>query len=380
MLFVELPPHEVDVNVHPAKTEVRFVRGTIVYDLIRDAVRAAIGSSKAAVTPFAERKVETVATRAIETSPAIFEDNPPVPRPTKEELRSAFRLQALPPIPQQQKMEMGFEPQQARHPQAEEVLRDQFGPAGGDDQLAAFVATPVEPAVEPVDSMPAPVLVYGHRIGCLGSRGVENAGSQLKPAQNLSLAPDEINPLGQMHNSFIIAIDRSGLLLIDQHVAHERILFEQHWRALRGKRVETQRLLIPETLDLSPAQAATFDQLLPELEQNGFELGRLSGRTIVIKAIPAMLTGGMAQSLLMELLDAIEDDRRGLSLDELQAEIAAVLACRAAVKINMPLAPEKIRWLIDELLKMENPATCPHGRPIILRITAREIERGFQRS
>jgi len=138
-------------------------------------------------------------------------------------------------------------------------------------------------------------------------------------------------------------------------------------------------LLLPETLDLTPAQAAAFDQLLPELEENGFELGRLSGRTIAIKAMPAMLPPGTAQSLLAELLDAIEHERRGLTIDELRAEIAAGLACRAAIKINLPLAPEKMRWLIDQLLTADNPATCPHGRPIILRITAREIERGFQR-
>ena len=123
-----------------------------------------------------------------------------------------------------------------------------------------------------------------------------------------------------------------------------------------------------------------FDQLLPELEENGFELGMLSGRTVAIKAMPAMLAPGTAQALLAELLEAIEEERRGLSLDELRAEIAASLACRAAIKINMPLAPEKMRWLIDELLRMENPATCPHGRPIILRITSREIEKGFQRT
>jgi DNA mismatch repair protein MutL len=95
--------------------------------------------------------------------------------------------------------------------------------------------------------------------------------------------------------------------------------------------------------------------------------------------MPAMLDAGTSQALLIELLDAIEENRRGLSLDELHAEIAASLACRAAIKINMPLAPEKMRWLIDELLTMDNPATCPHGRPIVLRITAREIEKGFQR-
>lgn len=378
MLFVELPPNEVDVNVHPAKTEVRFVRGTIIHDLIRDAVRASIGSAKAAATSFTEKRFEPDVSRPVETATTFDPRAEKPPQLSREELRSAFRLQAPPPaepLPQQQKMDLGFEPQ----PESERV-----GTASGSErapdvadvsaeEIELTVSTAAEPAVsfEPAR--------YGNRIGCLGARGADS-NSQLKPAQNLTLAADEINPIGQLHNSFIIAADRSGLLLIDQHVAHERILFEQHWRALRNKRIEVQRLLIPETIDLTPAQASAFDQLLPELEENGFELGRLSGRTIAIKSVPAMLAAGAAQSLLLELLDAVEENRRGLSLDELRAEIAAGLACRAAIKINMTLAPEKMRWLIDELLKMENPATCPHGRPIILRITAREIERGFQRS
>jgi DNA mismatch repair protein MutL len=371
MLFVELPPHEVDVNVHPAKTEVRFMRGTIVHDLIRDAVRAAIGSAKAGATSFVEKKIEP----AVSAPAAILQADDPFrerqPSPSREELRSAFRLQQQPPArpqPQQQKIDLGFGAQ----PEPE-----RFGAASGVEPSPGVSAAPTE---EPDDSAGAEPARYGNRIGCLGARGVDSAGSQLKPAQNLTLVADEINPIGQLHNSFIIAADRAGLLLIDQHVAHERILFEQHWRALRGKRVEVQRMLIPDTIDLTPAQASAFDQLLPELEENGFELGRLSGRTVAIRAVPAMLAPGAAQSLLAELLDAIEEDRKGLSLDELRAEIAAGLACRAAIKINMELAPEKMRWLIDELLKMENPATCPHGRPIILRITVREIERGFQRA
>jgi DNA mismatch repair protein MutL len=372
MLFVELPPHEVDVNVHPAKTEVRFVRGTVVYDLIRDAVRGAIGSAKAGATSFVEKKFEPVISESAASPHAddLFRERRP--SLSREELRSGFRFQAPPvqPQPQQQKIDLGFSAQ----PEPE-----RFG-AGADIELAPDVPAPSIEAIEPGASAVAEPARYGNRIGCLGARGADSATSQLKPAQNLTLVADEINPIGQLHNSFIIAADRAGLLLIDQHVAHERILFEMHWRALRGKRVEVQRMLIPETIDLTPAQASAFDQLLPELEENGFELGRLSGRTVAIKAVPAMLLPGAAQSLLAELLDAIEEDRKGLSLDELRAEIAAGLACRAAIKINMELAPEKTRWLIDELLKMENPATCPHGRPIILRITAREIERGFQRS
>jgi DNA mismatch repair protein MutL len=369
MIFVALAPDEVDVNVHPAKTEVRFVRSAIVHDLVRDAVRDAISAAKAAATRFndtrfIDKRPEPPAAKPPEMpEPVIFrEQAPPVSR---DEMRSAFRLQVpqpLPPLPQQQKIDLSFK----RQPDLPEPIIEV---APGEIEAIA----PEEPA----SNEPADPLRYGTHIGCLGARGVSS--EHLKPAQNLTLDADEINPLGQLHNSFIIAVDRTGLLLIDQHVAHERILFEQHWRALRGKRVDVQRLLIPETFELSPAQAASLDQLAPELEANGFEIGMLSGRTIAIKAMPAMLAPGTAQALFTELLEAIEEERRGLSLDELRSEIAASLACRAAIKINMTLAPEKMHWLIEELLRMENPATCPHGRPIILRITAREIEKGFQR-
>jgi DNA mismatch repair protein MutL len=366
MLFVELPPNEVDVNVHPQKIEVRFVRGAIVFDLVRDAVRASIGAAKAAVTRFSEPESENVESSY---SGGIHESE--APKLSREELRSAFRLQAPPPAPprpQQQKMELGFSNGMAET----EPIETPFD---------AFPVVESEAAPEPGGALaPAEPLRVSRFLGCLGARGPEATVTGLKPAQNLTLIADEVNPLGQLHNSFIIAADRTGLLLIDQHVAHERILFEQHWRALRRKRIEVQRLLLPETIDLSPAQAAAFDQLLPELDENGFEIGRLSGRTIAIKAMPAMLDAGIGKSLLIELLDAIERERRGLSMDEIHAEIAASLACRAAIKINMPLTSEKMRWLVDELMKMENPATCPHGRPIILRITAREIEKGFQRT
>ncbi len=381
MIFVVIPPNEVDVNVHPAKTEVRFLRSAIVHDLVRDAVRDAISAAKAAVTRFPEKRPEPATPKPHAPSePVVFREN--APHVSREEMRSAFRLQVPqppPPPPQQQKIDLGFKrPTESRETEALISPPDPSLP----DQQADIDEPPItreEIALEePANREPDEPLRYGKHIGCLGARGVEN--EHLKPAQNLTLVADEINPIGQLHNSFIIAADRTGLLLIDQHVAHERILFEQHWRALRGKRVEVQRMLIPEMLELSPAQATVFDQLLPELEENGFELGMLSGRTIAIKAMPAMLAPGTAQALLAELLEAIEEERRGLSLDELRAEIAASLACRAAIKINMPLAPEKMRWLIDELLRMENPATCPHGRPIILRLTAREIEKGFQRT
>ena len=188
-----------------------------------------------------------------------------------------------------------------------------------------------------------------------------------------------IRPLGQLEESFIIATDDEGLLLIDQHVAHERVLFDKY-RALEAeRRSESQQLLVPETFDLTPAQAAVFDDLAPELEKYGFELMRLSGRTVAIKAVPADLPGSEARNMLFELLETVDAEKKSSARETLRDEIAASLACHAAIKVNMPLAPEKMVWLIDRLLQTSSPTTCPHGRPVILRLRTRDILKGFHR-
>ncbi|MGH9908528.1 MAG: hypothetical protein ACRD8U_23450, partial [Pyrinomonadaceae bacterium] len=188
-----------------------------------------------------------------------------------------------------------------------------------------------------------------------------------------------IRPLGQLEESFIIATDDEGLLLIDQHVAHERVLFDKY-RALESARVaESQTLLIPETFDLTPAQAAVFDFVAKELESYGFDLMRLSGRTVAIKATPADLPASEARNMLAEVLDTVDAEKKGAARETLRDEIAASLACHAAIKVNMPLAPEKMRWLIDRLLNTSSPTTCPHGRPVILRLATRDILKGFHR-
>jgi DNA mismatch repair protein MutL len=189
-----------------------------------------------------------------------------------------------------------------------------------------------------------------------------------------------IRPLGQLEESFIIATDDEGLLLIDQHVAHERILFDKYRRLEASRPAESQNLLLPETFDLTPAQAAAFDAIAEELETYGFGLMRLSGRTVAVRAVPADLPPGEARNMLTEVLDTVDAEKRGAARATLRDEIAASLACRAAIKINTPLAVEKMRWLIDRLLLTSSPTTCPHGRPVILRLATRDIEKGFHRS
>ena len=142
---------------------------------------------------------------------------------------------------------------------------------------------------------------------------------------------------------------------------------------------EVQQLLIPETLALSPAEAEAFSVIQPELESMGIEAMQLSGRTIAIKTAPSGLTSNDVLTLVQELLAVVERERRNFTVERIRDAIAASLACKAAIKVNMPLTTEKMQWLIDELMKTQNPMTCPHGRPSIMRMELRDIERGFKR-
>jgi DNA mismatch repair protein MutL len=183
-----------------------------------------------------------------------------------------------------------------------------------------------------------------------------------------------------LHDSFIIAVDDEGLLLIDQHVAHERILFDKYRAREDARGIESQQLLIPETVELTPAQTMAFDFAEEVLEQLGFGLVRLSGRTVAVKAVPADIGAREASNLLAELLDTVDPEKRGGAQATLRDDIAASLACKAAVKINMRLTAEKMQWLVDRLLFTTSPTTCPHGRPVVLRLTMKDIERGFHRT
>jgi len=336
LLFVETPLEEVDVNVHPAKTEVRFRRQAAVADAVREAVRAALASANYVQAqeqeqvyfdvPEVQEQVvtATAAVSSITPQPRIeFIPTPPPPMP--------------PPI----------------EPSGEEIARDielmiQFAPQ----------------SVQSVQSAALPPL---------------NSAEKFAREVTSETLSKNIRPLGQLDESFIIATDDEGLLLIDQHVAHERILFDKY-RALEAeRRSESQQLLVPETFDLTPAQAAVFDDLAPELENYGFELMRLSGRTVAIKATPADLPPSEARNMLAELLDTVDAEKKSTARETLRDEIAASLACHAAIKVNMPLAPEKMRWLIDRLLQTSSPTTCPHGRPVILRLKRKDILKGFHR-
>jgi DNA mismatch repair protein MutL len=318
LLFIETPLEEVDVNVHPAKTEVRFRRQDAVADAVREAVRNALSH-----TGFVPPEPQT---------PQIIE----IPQPQT----AAAAVSSTPPQPR-----IEFAPL----PSGDEIARDI-------EEMIRTRSVSSPPPLPPLDS-----------------------AQRLVSPVTADALPSNIRPLGQLEESFIIATDDEGLLLIDQHVAHERVLFDKY-RALESeRRTESQQLLVPETFDLTPAQAAVFDQLAPELEVYGFELMRLSGRTVAIRAVPADLPAGEARNMLSELLETVDAENKSSARDTMRDEIAASLACHAAIKVNMSLTPEKMRWLIDRLLQTSSPTTCPHGRPVILRLKMRDILKGFHR-
>jgi DNA mismatch repair protein MutL len=386
LLFIETPLEEVDVNVHPAKTEVRFRRAAAVADAVREAVRSALASAGYVRAETRTEPLESgarAATMSSGVSDAPASDgwtSPVVGASDPLTYTKAHEVQApidFPTMPiQEESFSEDDEPETPARPSdtardleaiMRESLSDHEQEPGGRQQEAA-------------DRGSSPTLSEGVVATDVGfALPPLNSAEKFTREVAVESLSANIRPLGQLDESFIIATDNEGLLLIDQHVAHERVLFDKY-RALESSRQpESQQLLIPETFDLTPAQAAIFDAIAAELEIYGFELMRLSGRTVAIKATPADLPAGEARNMLSELLDTVDPEKKGSARETLRDEIAASLACHAAIKVNMTLTPEKMRWLIDRLLQTSSPTTCPHGRPVILRLATRDILKGFHR-
>ncbi|MBC8031037.1 MAG: DNA mismatch repair endonuclease MutL [Pyrinomonadaceae bacterium] len=386
LLFIETPLEEVDVNVHPAKTEVRFRRAAAVADAVRESVRAALASAGHVRRETNEQS--PVAVLVDESDSAVLANAVPaaIEAPLSAiQPRIEFTASPIDDAPLQSSERPGVAggPVYVQSPKSKvqsptSNLRVQ--PPAGTAGVPPATSAQREnvPALSPDITEEISSASASPGSPSMQLPPLNSADKYAREVSVESLSTD-IRPLGQLDESFIIATDNEGLLLIDQHVAHERILFDKY-RALESTRIaESQHLLIPETFDLTPAQASVFDSVAKELENYGFELMRLSGRTVAIKATPADLPPGEARNMLAEILDTVDAEKKGSARETLRDDIAASLACHAAIKVNMPLTPEKMRWLIDRLLQTSSPTTCPHGRPVILRLATRDILKGFHR-
>lgn len=366
MLMIDIPSEEVDVNVHPAKTEVRFRRPYVISESVASAIRAAFSQTK----PFANFPIkESYSTKTSEIkTPEILQNKPLTrPAPATPEIEITPTNSTIFDLPD---VDDPFETTPVKTTNKAQFDLDFIN----DEQQRVIKTNNTE--VKKAEIATPTLKDNNNLLEILTSAAA--CSYQISQTEELPNTK-AVKVLGQLHNSYIVAIDKEGLLLIDQHVAHERILFEIHLSRILERNLEVQEMLIPETMDLSPAQYSAFEMLETEFEVSGFDLMPLSGRTIAIKAVPAVLSSSNARKLILELLSTVEKERRNISLEYFQREIAASIACHAAIKVNMSLTIEKMHWLIDELMKTECPTNCPHGRPIILRFSMRDIEKGFKR-
>ena len=341
LLFLELPTEEVDVNVHPSKTEVRFRQQTVMHDFVRDSVRAALMKARPVPQFATEIRAHPTATPSLiaggrtgmtEGSAALA---PSFDAPPQE-----FTLRApLPPS-----------------------MNTQF-PFSGGVSVEGNAAVSLARAPE----------VINHN-GC-----APPLPDEPEDVSDLAPALASLKPLGQVRESFILAVNREGLWIVDQHVAHERVLFEKVLKQRAAQEVESQRLLMPLVMELTPAQQAVFAEISDELAKNGFEAEPFGNRSIAVKIAPAGVDASQIEHMLHELLDQLSQEEQALNMEKVCGRIAASIACHAAIKINMPLEHNKMEWLLAELAKTECPMTCPHGRPVVLRYSLKDIQKAFKR-
>ncbi|HKW99981.1 MAG TPA: DNA mismatch repair endonuclease MutL [Bryobacteraceae bacterium] len=351
LLFLECDYGEVDVNVHPSKTEVRFRHQSFVHDFVRDTIRG----------------------RLIESRPAPAFPVSPAPQPAAQMPYSEFSQM--------------MENEAAEMPSAPTTVAP--GPSAVADEPSEIDATAPEFHLRPARA-PEPRFDFGPASISLAAPPPDSARLRVpdthgtfppeafEAAISLSALSD-LRPLGQIHESFIIAAGRDGLWIIDQHVAHERILFEKVLKERAAGQVEVQRLLMPLIMQLTAEQQIEYARIADELESMGFETEPFGNRTIAVKAAPAAIGPGDLEKVLFEVLEIAEGELRRVSLDDVRRAIAASIACRAAIKINTRLDQNKMEWLLRALAATDCPMSCPHGRPIALQYSMREILKAFHR-
>jgi DNA mismatch repair protein MutL len=337
LLFLELPAEEVDVNVHPSKTEVRFRQNTVMHDFVRDSVRAALMKARPVPRFITEIAARPTASASLTPGANMPEPHAPLyaPLPAHD-----FTLQAPVPPP----------------------ANERFYFSGGISvEGNAAVSLAREPAV------------------VTGDNCTQAIADVPEPVNDLAPSLATLKPLGQIRESFILAVNDEGLWIIDQHVAHERVLFERILKQRSAQKVESQHLLMPLLLELTPAQQALFTEISDELANNGFEVEPFGTRSIAIKVAPAGVDAPQVEKMLYELLDQIAREDQAINMEKVRTRIAASVACHAAIKVNMPLEQNKMEWLLAELAKTDCPMTCPHGRPVVLRYSMKDIQKAFKR-
>ena len=378
LLFLEMPPEEVDVNVHPAKTEVRFRQQSLVHDFVRDSIRNSLIQARPAAGFLGALDSAPLA------SPSLM---PPALSPLPGLPKSASALTvATESMASEPGRNLGpFQLTQKPLTPVPGRLAFDGSPFSGKVPDAQFLGDAAAVLLEEAGS----AFIHGcssspDGVSAAPSNGVlETAQVEAEQAASNLNHLRSLRPLGQLRESFILATGEDGLWIIDQHVAHERVLFEKILRDRQVEKIQRQRLLMPMLVELKPWQIVIFARIAEELEKSGFEVEPFGPQTLAVKAAPVGLEGAELERALTEVIEqsgADSDEHpQNEPFSSLRTRIAASIACHSAIKINTPLDPARMEWLLLELSKTEHPTSCPHGRPIALLYSWKEILRAFHR-
>ncbi len=332
VLFINIPPDEVDVNVHPTKNEVRFAQQNRIHGIVANAVSEALN--------LADRPGQF----ASRSQGGNWDRGEPAEQPYISETADPFSPLLLPL-------------------QKEREHKD-ISPKEGEMRPSS----PVEKS-EKKEARGVKTEVYER--------------TQFFPEKKTALWNSpfrDLRVIGQFHGTYIICESDEGLVLIDQHAAHEAdFSFEQLKKRSSSSRKTSQKLLIPETIDLSYSEAGILEKLIPDFDDTGFEIEPFGGNTFVVKSVPAILGHGEIKPLITEIVEKMANIGVAPGLEDVMDECLMLMACHGAIRANQQLSEEQIRAILAQLDECENPSHCPHGRPILIRWSLLFLEKSFKR-
>ena len=350
VLMLRLEPHEVDVNVHPAKTEVRLRNPQYIHTVLADTLHRQL--------------MDTDRLRLFGAGKAASDDGDP-----------AWQR----PLP-------GLEPHGDGAAVAERAPQAVHDADGGRAAPPSLAAAPSAVAVSP--SAPAAAPPSSHSAGGLRVNPFAGEGFAFQPlsggpetagAEPAGLLPEGMSVLCQFHTTYLLVQRGDSLLLVDQHAAHERILFEQYRTQFYEGRLVRERFLVPLTVELSPQNALLLEQYLPQWNKMGFEIEAFGRQSYLVRQVPALLVGKDLQALILAVLDELALFGKSGRLEEVFNEILERAACHGAIRAGMALSREEMEALVSQLDGLDVNLYCPHGRPVWVEIPLRELEKRFKR-